>query len=401
MILQNIKRRWVLILGLLAVMCTACLLVACASDPFDPLENGYTATVVYDANGGKYSTADTTGVRTFRYKPGTTIIQPAEGASLNIPTRDSYHVVAWYPAVLDEEGKPLKEGDLFVDEDGVSIFEGEEWDFSQKLPEDEQSLLYLVAGWKENYTFTIDVGEEARSEGVENYFDDSYTSPSNVGVIVDPPARPGYTVRYYMSEDGRKFYGTQALRELQLSDETPDVVVTVEWLKGDWIVVSKAEDLANIDVSANYFIDSDIDMGGEEFTFSGYSGEFNGNGHTISNFKTDGTSSGKVAFSQFSFSGGFMHDITFKDAVYSFRLRGVNNVQSVTAGFIAADASGYDLGKFTNIAFDNCSLIVVKGTAANVEVIVGIDTTYHGIFGRLGDGQSFAPSSGSVSVEIG
>ena len=71
---------------------------------------------------------------------------------------------------LDENGNPLKNSDgEFVDEEGVSIFEGEAWNFDEdKLPEEDNYKLYLVARWVMNFKLTVDVGQEARDAGLKN-----------------------------------------------------------------------------------------------------------------------------------------------------------------------------------------------------------------------------------------
>ena len=447
MILQNIKRRWVAILCLIAVMCITCALAAC-SEAFDPFDVGNTATVIYDANGGRFSSADKTGIRTFRYKPGTTIMEPSDAVAeeeedkdddadsdtdtdtdqtpgegsegeegdtdkeegqtassgINLPSLMYYHVTGWYPAVLDENDQPLKDGDEFVDENGVSIFEGEPWDFSQKLPQEDYSYLYLVAHWTENYSFTIDVGKEAAAAGVENHVDRNYTTPSNVIAPVRAPEWSGHTVRYFVyNANGQEqhIYSLSELGDLRLDDSNPHITVTIEWLTGDWKVVSKAADLASIDSDANYWIDKDIDMDGNSFTFSGYSGEFNGNGHTISNFRTQDRDRSAVAYSQFGFTdGGYLHDIVFKDATYSVTyIQRINLPNYYTVGFISADGSSYDLSKFTNIVFDGCSLTVIKSSTLVAEVVYG-SGEYEGIFGELGVGQTFVPGEGSTPIEV-
>lgn len=90
----------------------------------------------------------------------------------------SKHVIAWFPALLDENGAPLK------NEDGSFQLADEPWDFSaDRLPDEAGYKLYLVAKWGMNYKLTIDVGEEARKAGVENIVNQSFTE---AGPILQP-----------------------------------------------------------------------------------------------------------------------------------------------------------------------------------------------------------------------
>ena len=101
------KRKTILCLFLLFL---SCLALAACSKTFLPEEHGFTALVVYDANGGSFGTSDTTGIKTYKYKPSVSIMEPGGKHNLqfNAPSMSSKHVIAWFPALLDENGAPLK-----------------------------------------------------------------------------------------------------------------------------------------------------------------------------------------------------------------------------------------------------------------------------------------------------
>ena len=190
------------LLCVLAVVFLCAMLAACTT-LYKPEEHGYTALVVYDANGGRFSNADTTGVRTFKYQPSVTIMEPggAQSSQFIAPTRDNYHVVAWYPAELDENGEPRK------DENEEYILQSEPWDFAaDRLSAADGSKLYLVALWKENYSLIVDVGEEARAAGVENVVYSTYTEE---GPVTQPGLSPEWDLHtfyyyYILGEGGEK-----------------------------------------------------------------------------------------------------------------------------------------------------------------------------------------------------
>ena len=177
------KTKIKVILSLLAVL-LLCSAVAACSDTFLPEENGYTATVIYDAGEGRFGPSDTTGIRTFKYKPGVSIIEPGgeQNTQISAPTRTDMHVSAWYPVQLDESGNPRKDGS------GAYILEESPWDFSSmRLPDEDGCKLYLSAHWSMNYKLIVDVGEDARADGVENK---EYTDYDKAGPVSQPGTAP-------------------------------------------------------------------------------------------------------------------------------------------------------------------------------------------------------------------
>lgn len=412
MILQNIKRRWKLILLLLVVACAACVAAAC-SNRISPKNEGYTATVVYDANGGSFEVTAEKPVRTFLYVPGTIIKEPTpDDNDLKQPTRTFFRFDAWYPAVLGEDGEPLKnaEGE-FVDESGISIFDSQQpYDFTQKLPDEADYTLYLVANWKGTYTFTIDVGEEARAAGAKDYvFYADYPQAVVPPAVVNIPKWSGHSIRYFVTEDGEHIYGTESLRELYLDDENSNITVTIEWLEGDWVVLSDPEQLADLNSYSDYWLDKDIDMTGfNDIKLNNFNGEFAGNGHKISNLTvTDATSYSSVPteFGLFSFTArGFMHDVTFENVTYNVEIinGNIDVGMEFNVGLFAGDGSALDLTKFTDISFIGCTLNITRRAALvqTTEVNYGIDTDYEGIFGILGADQVFTPAADSQPITV-
>lgn len=403
--LQISKTKFLLCALIVVFLCA--MLAACGTF-YRPEEHGYTALVVYDANGGRFSNADTTGIRTFKYQPSVSIMEPggAQSSQFIAPTRDNYHVVAWYPAELDENGEPRK------DENSDFILQSEPWDFgTDRLPAAEGSKLYLVALWKENYSLVIDVGEEARAAGIENVVYSSYTEEGPVSQPGLAPEWNLHTFYYYyrLGEGGEKIRlrDTADWSQLVLSDETPQITVHVEWLTGIWKIITTVDQLEVISSQNNYILDDDINMGGKAFgPVVDFEGIFDGNGHAIYNFVTEDRQGGtERSKGLFSFRGnGCVRNITFRDAKYTVtltnRIAGVDT--SFNVGFLCGDASRSDLSRFENITFQNCSLRAERvNTATQINVSVG-EGTYYGVFGLVAEGASFEPAQGSeeISVEI-
>ena len=397
------KKKLILIL-LLAVF-ALCAFSAC-SKLYLPEDNGFTALVVYDANGGRFGNADSTGIRTFKYRPSVSIMEPggAQNAQFAAPTMDGSHVVAWYPAELDENGEPRK------DEQGQYILQSEPWDFhADRIPANDGFKLYLVARWQINYSLVVDVGEEARADGVENVVYSDYTEAGPVSQPgIDPEwDRHTFYYYYYLNEEGARVRLRNAddWATLTLSDETPQITVYVEWLTGVWNIIDSADQLQTISSQRNYILDADINMGGRSFgPVVNYEGTFDGNGHAIYNFATEDRQGGtERAKGLFSFRGnGSVRNVTFRDGSYSVlltsRISGVDARFNV--GFLCGDGSGLDLARFENISFIGCSLRAERmGAAAQIPVSTG-EGSFAGVFGTVAQGAQFVPGPGSEAIAV-
>ena len=133
--------KWKIIIAL-CVLVVGCFVLAACSKTFLPEENGYNVFVTYDANGGKFGTTDTTGIKIYKYKPNVSIMEP--GGKMNeqlmTPILTHQHVLGWFVVDLDEEGKPRK------NENGELIISDRQWDFSKdRLPDEENARVYLAA----------------------------------------------------------------------------------------------------------------------------------------------------------------------------------------------------------------------------------------------------------------
>ena len=67
---------------------------------------------------------------------------------------------------------------------------------------------------------------------------------------------------------------------------------------------------------------------------------------------------------------------------------------------MCADGSSLDLSKFENIGFVNCTLKFDRRSNAKNENVVTGTGSYAGIFGVLGEDQSFTPAEGSTPVTV-
>lgn len=399
------KTKIKVILSLLAVL-LLCSAVAACSDTFLPEENGYTATVIYDAGEGRFGPSDTTGIRTFKYKPGVSIIEPGgeQNTQISAPTRTDMHVSAWYPVQLDESGNPRKDGS------GAYILEESPWDFSSmRLPDEDGCKLYLSAHWSMNYKLIVDVGEDARADGVENK---EYTDYDKAGPVSQPGIAPrwdGHTFYYYYylnaEQEEVRLSSSSDWAQLVLTDETPEITVYVRWLEGEWTIINRSSQLNWQEFDeGNYILDADIDLGGKSFRFDDFTGVFEGNGHTISNITVEDSRNASAEQSMFTFGeGGILRNVVFENVTYSVTLTYALSGEepSYYIGLLAGNAEGLNLENLSGIAFVGCSINVSSfGSAYGIPVQYGQGTSYEGIFGALGEGQSYTPAAGSEPVTV-
>lgn len=357
---------------------------------------GYSAKVVYDFNG---ETQTGLGKRTFYYKPLTPIIKPDTDLSADIIIKEpaGYHFDGWYSAQVDEDGNPIKDGS------GKYILSDEPWDFETGFSGEKNSVLYLVATWARNYTFTIDVGEEARNAGVSNTVLDHYSQPG-------PVSKPGglgpkwskHTFYYYYSDpddDTSRIYDSD-WSNIIISDENPDVTVYVKWLVGTWTIVTDKQKISNLSPRVNYYLDADIDFSnskGEPTEMKGaknYNGIFEGNGHKIMNFKYTVSASpipGETVsnecglFASFG-NDGVVRNVTFENCTVEVSLTVQQDSAHYYVGFLCGRVSAdTKLSGFTNIKFKDCVLDVKRlAQAIDYDVSLGRGN-YFGIFGDVAD----------------
>lgn len=381
------------ILAVIALAFCALGITGC-SDAFSPYRKGYTAKVVYDFGGGVY---DNLGVRTFYYQPETPIIKPeaSKSAIIDAPSVAGSHIGNWYLAEVDAEGEPVKGAD------GKFILSAEPWDFAKGRSGTKDSVLYLVAEWAKNYVFTIDVGEEARADGVENKVDESY---SKAGPLSKPggsaPKWKGHTFHYYYTDkndDSTRIHDDD-WEKLVIDDDNPEITVYVKWLTGNWTVVTDRAQIQNLSPKMNYLLEADIDFAdsnGNPTALGGtssYTGVFDGAGHTIKNFKTSvrapkGAADQIGLFASFG-KGGCIKNVTFENCVVEASLMGQQESETYTVGFLCGNLfARTDSSAFTGIKFVGCVLDVYKRSyAENYDLKLG-NNDYFGVFGNVEDGK--------------
>lgn len=327
--------------------------------------------VTFDLCGGTMETKSAT-VKTeinFAYEPGTYILDPIETLQYTLNKTD-YVFTGWYTS-------PECNAD-------------DKWDFKTLF---ETESLTLYAGWKKatkhTYTVyyvengaTVALGSCVVDEGAK-LSDYNYNSMKN---------RAGYTsIERYSDPDYTTVWDKNFAHPG--GDVDTDIPVYVKYVKGNFTVVNDYETLRKaIEAGANIYLNDDIDCGGNviarpSMVLRAYNGIFEGNNHTVSNFKVDKEGNNKVVkISIFETLGmdAEIRNVNFVNAIYD--LSGVSSTKNVEASALANESEGakitnvsvsgkiivtdgaIDLSKINNAVYNTDDQLVIEGFTANITV---------------------------------
>ena len=248
------------------LLCMFCLFVLCACD--EEVSYDGQVKVTFCLEGGTYMNCTRPVVLYFDYSEGDSnyICSPDVLTRKEI-IKSGYYLSGWYKTRVD---------------DGENISYSDEFNFATDTVGKDELTLY--AYWEKNIVYTYNVCyKDALGEKVVlgtykvnagDKFDD-YNEYSNKNW--------GYTPLRYVDEDGNPWDENFTHPG---GSESLAVDVYVEYLDGEYLIVTNAEQLSSrISSSQNIYLAADIDLEGRELCFVNYRGTLKGNGYTISNFK--------------------------------------------------------------------------------------------------------------------
>ena len=332
------KGKLLIFLALLTVALTV-MLSGCSGGGED-LEGKYTVT--FDMNGGQLDLKSTSvSSINYAYDPDAYIIDPANFNNYKI-ARSGYVFTGWYTSA---ECKPE-----------------EMWDFKTNTLATEKTTLY--AGWVKEIVFSYTVcyteGTEVKTLGsykVEKgkEFED-YRGYSS--------SRQGYTV-YGFYKDAACTMPWDFSTTHPGGDVDTDIPVYVNYIEGNWVIVNTYKELKDAIGRGNIYLDSDIDCGGEELFFSGtFSGIFEGNGHTISNFTVPkkGTIRGAyISLFETISDEAVIQNVNFDGVTYDFSNIDTAKVSIYKVAALARTANG---GTVKNVSIKG--KLVTNSTATEI-----------------------------------
>jgi len=268
----NMKRK--VLVAALIMIALASLLVGCnSSTNYDGMTK-----ITYELEGGSYKNCELPVYQYYEFKEGTSnlIYDPVELSTEKVK-REGYKFLGWFRT---------KSGS------GDDTVYSDQWDFSTDKVGTEGVTLY--AGWelKVKYTYNVCyIDENGEKVVLGSYkvkegavFNDSRSKYAN--------KRLGYTAYTYYNGSllNGGYYRDPELTEPIAGYEHPGgesdcaIDVYVRYIEGEYTIVRTASDLT-LAKSDNIYLDADIDMGGNTLSFDNYTKIFEGNGHTVSNFK--------------------------------------------------------------------------------------------------------------------
>ena len=323
-------------------------------------KDGYTVSVVFDADGGTFKGSDSTVVDLYNPEKvgsdGIKLLAPDDSRrgknnALTV-TKAGYFLAGWYTGrELVDEKDPSK---------GYT-YSGR-WDFENdrltldpdKTYSTEESALTLYAAWVPYYTFEI-YSEDNVLVATTSAI--NLTIPrwqdGDVTLNMDNfPTREGYTldkVDYsesdvIVTETETKTTITGKWDEETATSLTPTIKLYATWQEGERYRVYSTDDLRkNADAEGYYEIYADLDFSEVEwpsvFTNGKFSGKIFGNGHTISGVSIESTSRSRISNGLFSSldETAYIENLKFKNLTHTIDLMSV--APGASFGLLAGSAA--------------------------------------------------------------
>lgn len=265
------KKRKTLIAALLCALCAVCLMAGCGS-----AQTAYEdrVAVVFELEGGVFQNCELPVTYYYGYKEGTNnlIYTPSSFSGKDIE-RPGYTLEGWYTSRTEAE-------------DGTVTY-SDKWDFATRTVGSEGVTLY--ANWKRNVVFSYNVCYYDEAGEVQSAGTCTVNAGSRFGDYISivrrvAASRTGYTVMKFVDAEGNDWDENFVHPSSADSEEDVTVNVFVEYIKGEYQLVSTAAEL-KANRTKNIYLLNDIDFEGGEFVgFGDYKGDFQGNGFKVSNF---------------------------------------------------------------------------------------------------------------------
>ena len=304
----------VIILAITLILC----LSGCAGEG-DVFEGK--CTVTFELNGGTLDikTSSVDNKIKYAYEMGTKILDVSEIDGYTL-SKSGYVFTGWYTS---ESCDPADKWnfDTYIDTEAVTLYAGWEKAIVYSF------TIYYVDGENEVSlgSYTVKAGER---------FDDWRKYAQK---------RDGYTLNgYYQDADCTVAWDNTTTHpggEVDL-----DIKVYANYIPGKWTLVSDANTLRSaINSNSNVYLTANVDFGGAEVSFGSYSGTFEGNGYTVSNFKVKKTSSLRqpacAIFTKLE-DGAVIKNVAFEGVTYDLTGINLEAVTAVKLALLAVEANG-------------------------------------------------------------
>ncbi len=295
-------------------------------------ETGMNACVTYYTNGnGAYFGTDVTMKKLYFSEGAVAInigVDTVTNGAIPTPTKTNYSLVGWYEAKTDSEGKAL------LDSNGDVVLQSESFDFSQRLKDGDDIVLY--AKWKKNVSVNVYLVCPEITPDAPFTLKDGNTVLQNNALLKSydyqsgkrpmPKTAPeaiGYTAFEYYTDVECK----QVVQWPIVDDNSgEDCNIYLKYIKGDWTILKTAENVKSMfetTATTNYYLANDIDFGNNEVKcLSTFNSNLQGNGYTIKNLTVYSGEIKDVTVSTFGQLTGNakMENVTFENLTFKCTL---------------------------------------------------------------------------------
>lgn len=359
-------KRKVLVIALIMVA-LASLFVACnSSTNYDGMTK-----IVYELEGGSYMNCDLPVLQYYDFKAGSSnLIYDPTVLSQETVQREGYKFLGWFKT------KTVN---------GNDVTYSNKWDFESDKVGTEGVTLY--AGWelKVKYSYNVCyIDDNGNKVVLGTYSVKAGEEFNDRKKFADK--RSGYTA--YVYQNGKLLNGGYYLdKELTESvegykhpggSESRAIDVFAKYIKGEYTIVRSAKDLM-LAKSSSIYLDADIDLNGQTLSFGVYNKKtFEGNGHTISNFK--------LAYNLSELEKNFDDDNDTQNAVYVCLFRELVNSTVQNVNF--KDVQLVIEGEFSKAQYVYVAPLCMKATGATVKDVT-FDLTYEIVSLPIGENTVF------------
>ena len=371
------RKKILIILAVIAVAAMSLFVSACASGVnVDSIIKEYPITVIIDYNGGKAGESETQRVQC---KMNSLLPRPGTTSFFSEPELAGYEVGSYWKGTRNENGELNLE---------------REWDFDTDRVTENMTLFVI---WEREKSITIMYGEN---------YSQSYTfriveSATNSNVfnradleIVAPRWDNHSFYSYYFDENC-----TDEVQYPFNYAEHPVDKLYAKYIEGNWKIVKGISDLTGISSSTNIWLDADIDLStyrNNNFFPASYGGEFNGNGHKISNYSfakstSRGTSNCYAGLINTLTAQAYIHDVEFE-----------NFALTVTFNEASDDGSTNTIGLLAAVVQSGARIQQVKisGTVQYDQSASKRSVVCNGVYGTYSGTDAFGDSYPTLTHQV-
>ncbi|WP_066715727.1 InlB B-repeat-containing protein [Clostridium sp. Marseille-P299] len=314
------KKCLMLILGMVTLLTVGCS-VGTKSLFVHPTEQGYPYAVTYDALGGHINQMKT---RVVYYAEDSLLYKPSGTSGMLVePKNGQKTLIGWYTNYTTEE---TKNGTVYnFNEDDLWNFDTDRVN-ATVAPEE---TLEIYARWADNPNILFVDADNPDGDSLLKWninVGNTLSRPTSA-----EPTKSGYTlVDYYADEAcSTKYTFGQIISEENIEyDENGNAYIKIycKFIEGELIRVKTISQLQAMEQApeAKYILANDLDLSGQAWKpIEGFTGEFDGNGYTISNLTVNAKNkvagvaaknADEVSFGLFAtLNNAKISDLTLKD----------------------------------------------------------------------------------------